>query len=60
MKRLWQSPLARELGILLVVKIALIITIKLVFFNDPPHPDDAAVARALLNPAATASNPQQP
>lgn len=32
MKRLWQRPLARELIIVLVVKLALIISIKIVFY----------------------------
>lgn len=32
MKRLWQRPLARELIIVLVVKLALIISIKIMFY----------------------------
>ena len=52
MKRLWQRPLARELVIILVVKLALIISIKIVFFSDATDPGSEGTARALLAPAA--------
>jgi len=49
MKRLWQRPLARELTLVLAVKLALIVTLKLVFFSDAVKPDSGEVARALLS-----------
>ena len=52
MKRLWQRPLTRELIIVLVIKLALIISIKIVFFSDPANPGSEGTARALLAPAA--------
>ncbi|MFN3397975.1 MAG: cytochrome oxidase putative small subunit CydP [Sulfurimicrobium sp.] len=48
MKRLWRRPLARELIVVLVVKLALIIGIKLVFFSDPVKPGSEGTAQALL------------
>lgn len=52
MKRLWQRPLARELIIVLVVKLVLIISIKIVFFSDPAKPGSEGTAKALLAPAS--------
>ena len=49
MKRLWQRPLARELMLVLAVKLALIVAIKLVFFSDAVKPDSEDVARAVLS-----------
>jgi len=58
MKRLWQRPLSRELMLVLVVKLALIVTIKLVFFSDAVKPGSEEVARALLaTPAQRSSAP---
>jgi len=48
MKRFRQRPLTRELTVVIVVKLALIITLKLVFFSDAVKPDSEEVARALL------------
>ena len=52
MKRLWQRPLARELMLVLALKLALIVALKLVFFSDAVKPGSEEVARVLLaNPA---------
>ncbi len=56
MKRLWRRPLARELVIIIVVKLAIIVSIKIVFFSDPANPGSEGTARALL--ASTAINTQ--
>lgn len=50
LKRLWKRPLARELTIVLVVKLVLIIGIKIVFFSDPFRPGSEGTAKALLTP----------
>ncbi len=57
MKPLRHRPLARELLLIVAVKIVLIVALKLAFFSDPPRPDGAATARALLasEPAPTLS-----
>ena len=54
MKRLWQRPLARELMLVLALKLVLIVGIKLVFFSDAVKPGSEDVARAVLSspPAA--------
>ncbi len=49
MKRLWQGPLSRELTLVLAVKLALIVAIKLVFFSDAVKPGSEDVARAVLS-----------
>jgi hypothetical protein len=49
MKRLRPQRLTRELIWVLAVKLALIVTIKLVFFSDAVKPSSDAVARALLS-----------
>lgn len=49
MKRLWKGPLSRELMLVLAVKLALIVAIKLVFFSDAVKPDSEDVARAVLS-----------
>ncbi len=48
MKLLRKGRLSRELALVLAVKLVLIVTIKLVYFNDAKEPDSAAVAQALL------------
>lgn len=48
MKRIWQSPLGREITLILLIKLVLIIGIKLVFFSDAVKPGSDGVARALL------------
>jgi hypothetical protein len=48
MKRLWHRPLTRELMVVLAIKLALIVTLKLVFFSDAVKPGSEEVARALL------------
>lgn len=58
MKRLWRRPLARELIVVLVVKLAIIVGIKLVFFSDPVKPGSEGTAQALLAPAAINHSPQ--
>jgi hypothetical protein len=50
MKRLWQRPLTRELVIILVVKVVLIVSIKIVFFSEPAKPGSEGTAKALLAP----------
>ncbi|MFZ5483704.1 MAG: cytochrome oxidase putative small subunit CydP [Pseudomonadota bacterium] len=42
------SPLGREIALLLLVKLCLIITIKLVFFSDPVKPGSEGTAANLL------------
>lgn len=48
MKMPRKSRLARELVVVLLVKLALIVTIKLVYFSDTEKPDSEDVAKALL------------
>jgi hypothetical protein len=43
-----KGRLTRELVVVLLVKLALIVTIKLVYFSDAEKPDSADVAKALL------------
>lgn len=59
MKRLWQSPLARELIVVLAVKLALIVAIKLAFFSDPVRPGSAGTARALLSTPDSSTTPHR-
>ncbi len=49
MKRLRQYPLLREILIILAVKFALIVAIKLAFFSDPVRPGSEGTARMLLS-----------
>lgn len=48
-KLLAQRSLTREITLLLLVKLVLIVTIKLVFFSDAEKPASEAVAQALLS-----------
>lgn len=50
-----RPSLTRELALVLAVKVALIIAIKLVFFSDPLRPGDGDVAQALLSANAPAT-----
>ncbi|MDD3530860.1 MAG: hypothetical protein PHS77_13395 [Gallionellaceae bacterium] len=50
------GPLGREIALLLLVKLALIIAIKVVFFSDPLRPGTEGTARALLNPSQIERN----
>jgi 3-hydroxymyristoyl/3-hydroxydecanoyl-(acyl carrier protein) dehydratase len=52
-KHLWQRPLAREIILVLSVKLILIIAIKLAFFSDPVRPGSEGTARALLSATPT-------
>lgn len=52
MKRIWKTPLGREISLILLVKLGLIVTLKLVFFSDAVKPDSTGVARALLESPA--------
>lgn len=49
MKPLKLSPFGREIALLLMIKLVLIITIKVVFFSDPVKPGSEGTAQALLN-----------
>jgi hypothetical protein len=52
-------PLTREITVLLLVKLVLIVTIKLVFFSDAQKPDSDAVAQALLSVHAVQPQPEE-
>ena len=43
-----KGRLTRELVVVLLVKLVLIVTIKLVYFSDAENPDSEDVAKALL------------
>ncbi|NTV95860.1 MAG: hypothetical protein HGA75_10645 [Thiobacillus sp.] len=49
MKPRQPSPLGRDIASLLLIKVALIIAIKVVFFSDPVKPGSDGTAQALLN-----------
>lgn len=49
-------PLKRHITLLLLVKLALIIAIKLTFFSQPVKPGSEGTARALLEPTPTERN----
>jgi hypothetical protein len=51
-------PLRREIPAILVVKLALIVAIKLIFFSDPVKPGSEGAAAALLSPAHSTSASQ--
>ena len=57
MKLFSKGRLSRELALVLAVKLVLIVTIKLVYFNDANEPDSERVAQALL--AAPAHAPER-
>ncbi len=59
MKRLWQRPLAREISVVLAVKLALIVAIKLAFFSDPMRPGSEGTARALLSATPSTTTPDR-
>lgn len=57
MKLLAQRSLTREITLLLLVKLVLIVTLKLVFFSDAEKPASDAVAQALLYPPQQSDMP---
>ena len=61
MTRVRKHPLTRELMWVLAIKLALIVTIKLVFFSSAVKPGSDEVARALLTPPSSTvqRNPAQ-
>ncbi len=59
MKRLWQSPLAREILLVLIVKLALIVAIRLAFFSDPVRPGTEGTARVLLSAPPSNTTPDR-
>ncbi len=59
MKRLWQSALAREILLVLLLKLALIIAIKLAFFSDPVRPGTEGTARVLLSDSPSKATPER-
>lgn len=60
MKRLWQRPMAREILLVLIVKLILmIIAIKLAFFSDSVRPDTEETARVLLSAPAYNTAPER-
>lgn len=59
MKRLWQSPLAREIILVLIVKLILIVAIKLAFFSDPVRPGTEGTARVLLSAPVSNTTPER-
>lgn len=56
MKSIRLSPLGREIALLLLIKLALIIAIKLTFFSDPAKPGSEGTAEALLTHPAMERN----
>lgn len=52
-----RPSLTRELSIVLAVKLALLIAIRLLFFSDALRPESDAVARVLLAPPSPAASP---
>lgn len=38
----WKVPLVRELAIILLIKLALLLTIKAIWFDQPTVPDDGS------------------
>lgn len=59
MKRLWQRPLAREITLVLIVKLILIIAIKLAFFSEPVRPGSEGTARVLLSVPVSNTTPER-
>jgi hypothetical protein len=49
----WRIPLVREIGIILIVKLAILLTIKMVWFTEPIVPDNGSeqVSEHLLAPS---------
>ena len=49
----WRIPLVREIGIILLIKLAILLTIKAVWFSEPTLPANGAarVSERLLGPA---------
>jgi hypothetical protein len=52
------ASLRREIVWVLALKLVLIVAIKLAFFSDPPRPDGAATAQAVLS--SSPSNEHRP
>jgi hypothetical protein len=59
LKHLAQRSLTREITVLLLVKLVLIVTLKLVFFSDAQKPASDAVAQALLSVPQHSNMPQR-
>jgi len=53
------TPLAREIALVLVIKLALIVAIKLAFFSDPVRPGSEGTARALLSAPTANTTPER-
>ena len=54
-KSLWKAPLAREIAVILVIKLALLLAIKAIWFDHPAIPANAeqqVSAHLLGNPAS--------
>lgn len=51
----WRIPLAREIGIILLAKLVILMTIKAVWFTEPTVPENGAarVSERLLGPPKT-------
>lgn len=56
----WRIPLVREIGIILLVKLAILLTIKAVWFTEPTMPENGTErvsARLLGSPLAAPASP---
>ena len=51
----WRIPLVREIGVILLVKLAILLTIKAVWFTEPTVPENgtARVSERLLGTSQT-------
>ncbi|MCS3471088.1 hypothetical protein M2401_004849 [Pseudomonas sp. JUb42] len=50
-KSLWRIPLARDIGIILIIKLVILFSIKAIWFGEPTIPEDnqAGVAAHLFD-----------
>lgn len=57
----WHIPLVREIAIILILKLAILLTIKAIWFDAPTVPKNGAalVSEHLLRPAATQLKPDE-
>ena len=51
----WRIPLVRELAVVLLLKLALLMAIKVIWFSAPSEPADAQVGAHLLGGLETTS-----
>ncbi|WP_462382972.1 cytochrome oxidase putative small subunit CydP [Pseudomonas sp. Marseille-QA0892] len=58
---LWRIPLVREIAVILVIKLAILLTIKAIWFDAPTVPKNgtALVSEHLFRPATTRLKPDE-